>query len=268
MKRTTVPAAYILFVMLAFAAPLAKADHADMLIAQNPAGKLVTGIADFDNFNFVIGERSFLGELTQVDLGDDPRALFFIDDPGFNSRDQATLDLDNPPAGSFLALPGNADVNFSFPAITIGGQTANLFYWNGTGAVDFQPTTDMTLTLSVGSDAAIADGTANTIAGFNLETTSVDGVIHRHPDYVLDQITGSAYPAEGVYLLPLVAQMAGKTDSDFFTIAFKTPNISDEVQQMAADYVAAHVVPEPSTWLLAAAGVVALCCRRRVSRRE
>jgi hypothetical protein len=242
---------------------VARADHADMLIAQDPSGKLVTGIADFDNSQWVVGARSFEGELPAVALVDDPSGIDFEADPGFNARSQADLDADNPPTGSYLALPALADVNFAIVPLAIGGNAANLFYWNGLGAVNFLPAVGVTLTMTVGSFSAAADGANSVVPGFDLETTDSAGVIHRHPDYVLDDGIAGSYAPDGVYLLPLVAKMNGLADSDPFTITFAAGEVNPDVHAAAAAWVEAHVVPEPSAFVLAAWPLLVLAAAYR-----
>lgn len=237
---------------------LARGVELDMLIERNPAGKLVTGAADFDNGHWTVGLRSFAGELPAVSLLDDPSGIYFEADPGFNARSQAELDVDNPPPGSFLALPALADVKFAIVPLSIDGNTANLFYWDGLGAVNFQPAAGVTLTMSVGSFSATANGANSVVPGFNLETTDSGGVIHRHPDYVLDNGIAGSYAPEGIYLLPLVAKMDGLADSLPFAITFAAGEVDEEVHGAAVAWVEAHVVPEPSAIVLALCAVAAV----------
>ncbi len=182
---------------------------------------------------------------------DAPSGIYFEADPGFNARSQADLDANNPPAGSFLALPAMAEVKFAIAAPTINGHAANLFYWDGDGDVDFQPASGVTLTMSVGSFSATADGTNTIVPGFNIETTDADGIIHRHPDYVLDDGIAGSYPPAGIYLLPLVGKMDGLSDSDLFAITFAAGTVDEPIHDAAVAWVEAHVVPEPTAMNLA-----------------
>ena len=261
--------AYLLFAVVACGSVnVVNAQHADLLIARDSSGRLVTGTADFENDQWGVGPRSFEGELPAVPLASDPAGIYFEADPGFNARSLADLDADNPPAGSFLALPGLADLEFAIVPLSIDGNAANLFYWDGLGAVNFQPAVGVTLTISVGSSSATANGANSIVPGFNLETTDSGGVIHRHPDYVLDNGVAGTYAPEGIYLLPLVAKMDGLADSLPFAITFAVGEVDEVVHGAAVAWVEAHVVPEPSAIVLAVCALVAVVGIRGLTRSE
>jgi len=229
----------------------ASAQHVDMLFARDTGGtQLVTGTADFGNNNYTVGARVFEGEF-------DP--AFLSSDPGFNAVAQASL------TGG-LALPGNTALRFNILPTTIGSTTSNLFFWNGTGAVNFQGVAaGYSLEVSkAGGFSAIADGTGNQITGFNINDTSSTGFIHKHLDFALDDGTAGD-PAAGIYLLALEATMTGLADSDPFFIVFATDGTAESVHESAVEWVNENLtsgVPEPSTYLLVGLPLLAFAIRR------
>ena len=77
------------------------------------------------------------------------------------------------PAGT-SPLPAGANVTVHFPNFTVAGNTDTLFYWNGVGAVNFQPisTTQPGVAVAVGADPV--GTTSNTSAdGLRFRSTSI-----------------------------------------------------------------------------------------------
>src|SRR5437016_3934053 len=106
-------------VLSQFAGPtIAWAQHYDVL-AQQMNGKIVTGTADFDNFQWQLGLRVF-----HRDFG----STYAINNPGFNALGAGSPSM---PAGA-QALPGNTDLSWDFLPMTItngNSLSQNLFYW-------------------------------------------------------------------------------------------------------------------------------------------
>lgn len=100
------------------------------------------------------------------------------------------------------ALPGDTSLSVSLSNFTVDGDTSTLFYWDGTGSVDFAPAPAGT---SFAFDPAV-----------DFATTNANGGLDDHPIYELDVATG--VPADGVYLISPVIDVAGLTTSDNFYI--------------------------------------------------
>ena len=117
------------------------------------------------------------------------------------------------------ALPGNAQVSIHFPNFTVGSQADSMFYWDGNGAVDFQPisTTQSGVAMSL-------------LPSTPLDTTEADGSLHQHSAWKLNLGSlGSPVPADGMYLLSPTASVAGLADSNrFFTLFLVDHNITTE----------------------------------------
>lgn len=138
--------------------------------------------------------------------------------PGFPPFDPADYGLDEPgffalPAGDaelpagVSALPSNANVTVNLLPFTVAGDTASLFYWDGTGAVNFEP-----ISASQPSVSLVLD--PNPIG-----TTGSTGAADIHPPYRLDN-GGAGVPADGVYLVGPTVSVSGQADSVQFFMLF------------------------------------------------
>ena len=189
-----------------------------------------------------------------------------LDEPGFFALPAGDPEL---PAGA-SALPLNANVTANLLPFTIGGGTDTLFYWNGTGSVDFAP-------------VSVAQPGVSLVLDPNpVGRTGASGGADIHPSYRLDK-SGAGAPTDGVYLISPTVSVAGLTDSQrFFMLFLADALVTDEDAAEAVleglemgqpifagkdfsffaeagAYVEAHlVVPEPSVEsLMALAFVVA-----------
>ena len=197
------------------------------------------------------------------------------DHPGFFALGDGLAGM---PAGA-SALPGEADANLNIASFSVEGSSDTLFYWDGSGAVDFQPITivqpDVTLTVDPINP---------------LYTTAENGALHVHPAFGLDD-GGAGVPADGIYLISPTISVEGLVDSDAFHILWLVDSLitdeetaeevdeSLEAGQMtvlgknfgffpeAVEYVQQNLaVPEPSSALMsimALAGVSGYLVRRR-----
>ncbi len=121
-------------------------------------------------------------------------------EPGFFALPAGSPDF---PAGA-SALVGTTAVSVNLPSFTVGVETDTLFYWDGSGAVDFQPV------------SATQPGVALSIdpSPFS-DLTGADGFLHFHAAFELDN-GGAGVPADGVYPAAPTVSVAGMTESKPF----------------------------------------------------
>ena len=188
---------------------------------------------------------------------------FARDEPGFNAPSSLNPlyggggDLTS--AGA-TPLDPNDVVNIALRTFSFNGNVSDLFYWNGAGAVNFQPATGVTPSLSVSS----------TVAGAN-------GTVDFHPDFEINAGVGTA--ANGVYLMSFTQQVVGTDGSDpGFIVWLADSSITDETIaedteedienglaftffEDAVDHVVS-VVPEPASVVLVLLGVCGVAVKR------
>jgi hypothetical protein len=236
------------FVILAglLAATHAPAQHFDILAARDANNRIVTGSADFDGGVFTVGPRVFAADFNTL----------VTDEPGYNAASN--------PTGGF-ALPGNTPLSFDFKAMTIGAATSNLMYWDGVGAVNFAPvsvgqTLSLIKTVDGGASATVS-GTAFDVAGYEIQTSSASGVIHRHLDF---QLGGTATP-NGIYLVAQQFRMTGLQNSDSFYIVFNS-GMAEAIHDNAVDWVNINFVPVPEPAGVMIVAAFAALGMRRIAR--
>lgn len=134
------------------------------------------------------------------------------DEPGFFALGNGSAST--PPSAS--ALPGDAQVTIHFPSFAVVSPTDSLFYWNGNGAVNFQPI------------STAQPGVSLTLHPNPIATTHADGSLHQHSAWELDN-GGAGVPADGVYLLSPTASVVGLADSKpFYMLFLVNAAIADE----------------------------------------
>ena len=184
--------------LIGAAAPVLSAAHVDIL-AYNDNGVLDTGHVDVESDQVLTGTQLFTQTFDLVYPG-----LVGATAPGFYCYSDYPL------------LP-SSDLGFNALAMTNPDTlvTSNLFYWDGDGAVDFAaPTVGSTLQFRLSSATNISvDGSASDVPGFVIDTTSPDGLLHKHISYAAHGPGGSD-PADGLYLVSIQLTMPGLTDSE------------------------------------------------------
>ena len=240
--------------------------HYDVLVT-SLSGTLVTGGFNHGDLSAFAPLRVFKGESLGVGPADPYQSS---EEPGFEASSQTYLD--GPamtPAGLYAALSGSTALTYTFQPITIGASTRNLFFWDGTGAVNFSPLTgaqSLSLIRSGfgGWTRTITGTSAGVVNGATIDTTDAAGEIHKH--LTTEIASGGAGPATGFYLFALQFQMSGfapSADSYFVYGAYDTENPPDLVAfDVAHDAAYGWVettfiaVPEPASLALAAGGAV------------
>ena len=207
---------------------LAYAQHSDVLI-QDVDDRLHSGTADFDSGNWIIGARSFAGEFDSD---------FAVNDPGWNA-----LGVGSPamPAGA-EALPANTDLEWDFLPMMIDGTAANLFYWNGTGDVQFGTLPAANYELSMQSKSAGfigVDGSAALLPGEVIDDTDSIGSLHRHRFFFLDDGDGNlgTDPADGIYLFTIRTRVINLDRSAPIFFLFGTPGSTSTALTDAQQWV-------------------------------
>ncbi len=269
-RRLYLPTGIVVMVAVAASLPqFAWAVDSDVLLA-SANGHVVIGAANdlgTADENFNLTTNVFVGIMTPDFPPFDP-ADYGGDEPGFFALNSGNVSL--PPGAS--ALPGSAQVTIQFPSFTVGAESDSLFYWDGAGAVDFQP-------ISLAQPGIALSLVPNPIA-----TTHVDGSLHQHSAWELDN-GGVGVPADGVYLLSPTASVVGLADSKpYYMLFLADAGITNEDDAEAvkdgldsgdpifngkdysyfygaADYVRDNLaVPEPS-----AAALLGLACAALVT---
>jgi hypothetical protein len=223
-----------------FAGPRSSwAQHYDVL-AQQMNSHIVTGTADFDNNQWLLGLRVF-----HRDFDSD----YAINNPGFNALGAGSPSM---PAGA-QALPGSTDLLWDFLPMTItngnNSLSQNLFYWNGQDTdgvpgltpsdVVFGPLPGPNYTLSLFDKANAkysVDGANTIVTGGVIATTASDGSMHQHRYFFLEDNDGDSgtVPVDGLYLLAMRLRMPGLANSlPVFTV-FGTPGSSVSAEDDAA----------------------------------
>lgn len=263
-------------------AAVATADGVDILFSSN-GSKLITGGFD-DGTDSVTTEGPL--RVYEFEVETDaftPGGPFTSDDPGLQSVQQSEL-------STFFALPHGAELSFSALPISIGANTSTLFYWDGSGAVNFLPAlVGSTLELDLGSPTS---GTAPlTLNGSQMTAQTGFGIafvdefdaepIHTHLETAIG--TSGGNPNLGIYLISLEFALTGLDSADPVYLLYATidENFSlaqfeamEEDHELAVEWVEANLltstnaVPEPGTLLIALIGLVlgsgAIYRRRRL----
>ena len=177
-RNPLVPAGKLLLVIPVLVGLLVSSawGHSDVFLA-NVGGKVAVGGANelFEpGENFDLTTKVFEGVMYAnfPPLADE----YGRDEPGIFALASGSGSF---PAGA-SALPATAAVTVNLSSFSLGGPSDTLFYWNGTGAIDFQPisTAQPGVTFALDPDP--------------LGTTDANGSLHEHPVYALNKAGGGA----------------------------------------------------------------------------
>lgn len=190
-------------------------------------------------------------------------ADYGLDEPGYFSLPAGDAEI---PLGA-SALPGNATVTVNLLPFTVNANKSNLFFWNGSGSVNFQPISQPGVTMTIDPNP--------------IGSTGATGGADIHPAYRLDN-GGGGIPADGVYLTMGTVSVTGLTDSPrvfFLHLADVLVTDEDDAEALtdnvamgetvfkgkdfgfflgAQDYVQNNLVPEPGCFSLVFVMIMAL----------
>ena len=221
----------------------AQAQHFDVFVATSGT-ETVGGGVEVDTGEVVLGQVVFEAELGDVG------GQFISDEPGFNHpADDSVIPagIDSLNMGDEIFVRG---LDLTAP---IGGPTAPLFYWDGTGTPSFAP-----------SSATFVINTGNTTG--SIGTAGAGGGFDDHPFF---EVTGGPL---GIYLASFEHEVGGFSPSgpNFLVLGTEGLVPTDEelegLIELGVDYVNANVIPEPNAFVLAGIGFLAMMLGRRSSR--
>jgi hypothetical protein len=190
------------------------AQHAEDVLTQSVDGRLATGGIDVDFGVGVMGRRVYSQAF------DD---FFAVNNPGWNSLVSGSSSM---PSGA-QALPANADLEWDFLPMKIDGSISNLFYWDGTGEVEFGslPAAGYEFALQAKSgNFVFIYGAPELVPGEVIDDADSLGGIHVHRFWYLDDGDGSldTDPIDGVYLVSIRTRMDTLDRSAPFYFLFRT----------------------------------------------
>ncbi|WP_428304461.1 hypothetical protein [Lacipirellula sp.] len=180
--------------------------HSDALLT-NVGGQVGVGTAsDIDGPDEAFGLHADVFEaILRSGFAPPTPADFEGDEPGFFGL-HGVNDAAKLAALGASALPPGAAVTGSITTFTVNGASDSLFYWNGVGAVDFQPI------------SAAQPGVTFAFSPAAFGATGPNGALDDHPIYQINHPTGT--PADGVYLTAPTIGVAGLSESRPFYMAF------------------------------------------------
>lgn len=180
--------------------------HSDVLVRE-VGGQVAIGAAEDlageeGGPNFDLDTTVFEGVFLNPAVPTPPFGYDFErDEPGFYSEPGLAVGND---------LPANADMTLSLDLFSLPSGTDSTFYWDGAGAVDFQPV------------STAQPGVAFTFAPAQFATTDNTSFVDDHP---LFGLTGGA--ADGVYLSRLRLDVDGLATSDPFYMVWLASSVLD-----------------------------------------
>lgn len=250
--------------------------HYDVLLTSGSGGLITGGYDDAGNTGLA-PLRVFSGEVVgSGTIGPYESA----EEPGFRAPAQAFLNSSGmTPSNVYSALPGNTNLFFNLVPMTIGANSRNLFFWNGSGSVNFTalPASYQLNLVGDFGTATITGSSDGPSSNFLLKQTSPDGSLDPgHPHLTTQIADAGAAPTQGFYLFALQFSMAGLSPSApaYFVYGAYDANSPPDFVTFDAAHAEAELwvennltaVPEPSSVVLAglgAAGALAAGWRRR-----
>jgi hypothetical protein len=182
----------------------ARAQHSDVFLTA-VGGRVAIGGANEPGTvdeNYDLTTRLFEGVMVP-DFPPFTPADYGRNEPGFVALPNGSPLM--PPGAA--ALPANQLVALQLSMISLGGASDSLFFWNGTGMIDFQPI------------SSAQPGVAFSFGTNPIGATGASGDLHLHTSFELDN-GGPGVPADGVYLVAPTARISGLADSDPFTMVW------------------------------------------------
>lgn len=229
---TVLVASFLTLPVHALSGPVEEEEHFDVWF-RLVDNQIVTGSRFEDETFRSLNERVFGAE-----LGEDPMFPFNGDEPGFQA----------------FATDFGPSTVFDFRL------TDALGVWNGTG---FETAAE---TMTLGFEGESVTTGPGAMAGFQFATDDT-GFLHDHFELTLNGAGGSD-PDTGVYLLGLSVGLFGETDS-FSETFYYVLNLgeSEDVHELAIDFVAMTLVPAPGALAFLVAGATGFMARGRARRR-
>ena len=177
------------------------------------------------------------------EFGEAPNPPNVADEPGLEADD---------------GVLGAGDI-IGFNAADVLG--SNLWYWDGTGDVNFGPSASaLTIEHPVsGESIELTSAASGGVAGFTIGVADSEGGMHQDLEFILDNMT----PDAGVYLFGMEVTSPNYATSDPFYMVLGS-EVTDVELDMAVDWVAETFnIPEPSSLGLCGLGLLGLLASRR-----
>ncbi len=257
-KFTTAVLAASLFTGATASQALAHGGLGDLMVyVEN--GKIKTGHYDFDGGSgLVTAPGPTFVYVTELEDNWEGIGKPGVDEPGIVTDGAAPLD----PDGQNFFFPANTALTIT--ANVMPGLGVNAAYWDGTGAVSFGATPH-DLEVEKGFGLITLDGGSSTPAGsVSPWISDSSGLAHDHVEFIIDEPDATA--SAGIYLFSLTFDTSNALQSDpiYFVAGYGLPEPGlDEAIEEAEEWVEANLVPEPSSLMLASAGLALAAVRRR-----